>query len=91
MKRKISAYDITIPEFKTLIVIKQYQRYITLEECKIWFDEMLTFLHGEIILLIFLIIAYQVEGVNSVAVLIGANDNHIRFVNSDNSHRLQIE
>jgi len=91
LKRKISEYDITISEFEKLTLTKQYQRYITLEEGKIRFDEMPTSPHGEIVGLLSLMIGRQVEGADNMAVLIGANDNGIVFVNSPNGHRLQIE
>ena len=91
LKRKISEYDITVAEFEKLTLTKQYQRYITLEEGKIRFDEMPTSPHGEIVGLLSLMIGRQVEGADNMAVLIGANDNGMLFVNSPNGHRLQIE
>jgi len=91
LKRKISEYDITVAEFEKLTLTKQYQRYITLEEGKIWFDEMPKSPHGQIVWLLSSMIGRQVEGADNVDVLIGASDNGILFVNSPNGHRLQIE
>ena len=91
LQRKISEYDITVAEFEKLTLTKQYQRYITLEEGKIRFDEMPTSPHGEIAGLLSLMIARQVEGADNVAVLVPAVDNGTLFVNSPNGHRLQIE
>jgi len=91
LKQKISEYDITVSQFEKLTLTKQYQRYITLEEGKIRFDELPTSPHGEIVWLLSLMISRQVEGADNVAVLVGANDNGMLFVNSPNGHRLQIE
>ena len=40
LERRVSEFDITIPEFEKITLNKQYQRYITLEEGKIRFDEI---------------------------------------------------
>ena len=49
LKRTITEYEITILEFEKLTLSKQYQRYITLEEGRIRFDEIPTRPHGEIV------------------------------------------
>ena len=91
LKRRVSEFDITIPEFEKLTLKKQYQRYITLEEGKIRFDEMPVCPHGEIASLLLVMISRQVEGANFVDGLEGSLDNGILFVNSSNGHRCQIE
>jgi hypothetical protein len=91
LKRRVSEFDITIPEFEKLTLNKQYQRYITLEEGKIRFDEMLMRPHGEIAGLLNSVIAPQVEGANYVDGLECALDNGMLFANSPNGHRLQVE
>lgn len=71
----------TIPEFEKLTLNKQYQRYITLEEGKIRFDELPLRPHGEIVGLLNSVIARQVEGANYLDGLECASDNGIPFVN----------
>jgi hypothetical protein len=75
LERRVSEFDITIPEFKKLTMKKQYQRYITLEEGKIRFDEIPLRPHGEIASLLNSMIARQVEGANYTDGLEGALDN----------------
>lgn len=91
LKRKVSEFDITIPEFEKLTLNKQYQRYITLEEGKIRFDEIPMRPHGEIVGLLNSVIARQVEGADYADGLECASDNGMLFVNSPNGHRLQVE
>lgn len=90
LKRRVSEFEITIPQFEKITLKKQYQRYITLEEGKIRFDEMPVTLHGEIASLLNLMIGHQVEGANFDG-LLGASDNGMLFVNNPNGHRLPIE
>jgi hypothetical protein len=47
LEHRVSEFDIAIPEFEKLTLKKQYQRYITLEEGKIRFDEIPLRPHGE--------------------------------------------
>jgi hypothetical protein len=62
LDRRVPEFDITIPEFEKITLNKQYQRYITLEEGKIRFDELPLRPHGELARLLISIIARQVEG-----------------------------
>jgi len=91
LKRKVSEFDITIAEFEKLTLNKQYQRYITLDEGKIQFDEIPIRPHGEIVGLLNSMIARQVEGGNYMDGLECASDNGMPFINSPNGHRLQVE
>ena len=92
LKREITEFEITIPEFEKLTLNKQYQRYITLEEGKIRFDEIPLRPHGEIVGLLNSVIARQVEGANYLDGLECALDNGMPFINRHNLiHRLQSE
>jgi hypothetical protein len=64
LKRTITENEITILEFEKLTLTKQYQRYITLEDGRIRFDELPMRPHGEIATVVNSINARQVEGVN---------------------------
>jgi hypothetical protein len=90
LKRTITENEITILEFEKLTLTKQYQRYITLEEGRIRFDEIPMRPHGEIAAVVNSIVARQVEGVNFMDGLEGAMDNGILF-NCPNGHRLQTQ
>jgi hypothetical protein len=48
LKRRISQFELTIAQFKKITLNKQYQRYITLDEGKIRFDEIPGRPHGEL-------------------------------------------
>ena len=90
LKRRVSEFEITIPQFEKITLNKQYQRYITLEEGKIRFDEIPVTPHGEIASLLNSMIGRQVEGANFDG-LLGALDNGMLFVNNPNGRRLPIE
>ena len=62
LNSKISEFDFIIPEFGKLTLNKQYQRYITVEEGKIRFDEVPIRPYGEIASLLISMITHQVEG-----------------------------
>ena len=88
LKRRISEFDLTIAQFEKITLNKQNQRYITLEEGKIRFDELPVRPHGEIVHLLSMMIARQVEGPTFTDGLEGASDNGMLFGNSPNDHRL---
>ena len=90
LKRRVSEFEITIPQFEKITLNKQYQRYITLEEGKIRFAEMPGPPHGEIASFLNSMIGGQVEGANFDG-LVGASDNGMLFVNNPNGHGLPIE
>ena len=72
LKRRVSEFDITIPQFEKITLSNQYQRYITLEEGKIRFDEIPVAPHREIAYLLNSMIGRQVEGANYLDGLEGA-------------------
>jgi hypothetical protein len=88
LKRTITENEITIPQFEKLTLTKQYQRYITLENGRIRFDEIPMRPHGEIAGVVHLIISRQVEGF--MEGLKAAMDNGI-LLNCPNYHRLHTQ
>jgi len=88
LKRSVTDFDLTIAQFEKITLNKQHQRYITLDEGKIRFDEMPLRPHGELVHLLDKIISRQVEGPTMTDGLEGALDNGMLFGNSPNDHRL---
>jgi hypothetical protein len=89
LKRRISQFELTIAQFEKITLNKQYQRYITLDEGKIRFDEIPVRPHGEIAGLLTVMISRQIViGPTFSDGLECASDNGILFDNSPNDHRL---
>ena len=87
LKRRISEFELTIAQFQRITLNKQNQRYITLDEGKIRFDEIPERPHGEIAGLLTVMISRQVLGPTFSDGLECASDNGMLF-NSINDHRL---
>jgi hypothetical protein len=88
LKRRISEFELSIAQFEKSTLNKQYQRYITLDEGKIRFDEIPVRPHGEIAGLLTVMISRQVLGPTFSDGLECASDNGMLFDNNPNDHRL---
>lgn len=72
---KINEHSISMEQFDTLTIHKKQQRYISLIDGKIRFDEVPNRPHGELISLIQALLSQEFQELSENAVLIGCADN----------------
>jgi len=75
LRKAVESTDVSIELFEKLTLNRQFQRYITLVEGRIRFDEPPSDPHGEIVGCIIEMISTQVGGTNSQATFSMTSDN----------------
>jgi len=75
LRKTVESTDISIELFEKLTLNRQFQRYITLVDGRIRFDEPPSDPHGEIVGCVIEMISTQVGGTNSQATFSMTSDN----------------